>query len=190
MSRFFRALRHKPAEYEAGSSAPPQWVPAPEPSVSPYPFPSLTLAHLSLQHKWGKWNEAPEEEFDAAVEFCREYPVQPPRLLPSEAVDRINEVGCRAWGIDYPASPRFAGHILSDSKGGPAVVTIQTQPECKDVSLLSNLPIIAGLYDIQGKEGVYYEILINRMDGIIAIGMLHCADLLETFSQREVLLYR
>ena len=28
-----------------------------------------------------------------------------------------------------------------------------------------------GLYDIQGKEGIYYEILINRMDGIIAVGM-------------------
>ena len=44
-------------------------------------------------------------------------------------------------------------------------------PQCKDVCLLSDLPMMAGLYDVQGKIGVYYEILIHRMDGIIAIGM-------------------
>ncbi|KAF8901063.1 hypothetical protein CPB84DRAFT_1778382 [Gymnopilus junonius] len=153
MSRFFRALKHKATDFEPGSSMPPQWAPAPE-----------------LSHKWGKWNEAPEQEFDAAVNFCAEYPLQPSRLLPSDAVDRINDLGCKAWGIEYPTSPRFVGHIASDSKGGPGITAIQTRPECKDVCLLSNLPIIAGLYDTQGKEGVYYEILINRMDGIIAIG--------------------
>jgi len=29
---------------------------------------------------------------------------------------------------------------------------------------------MAGLYDIKGKTGVYYEVKINRMDGILAIG--------------------
>lgn len=36
--------------------------------------------------------------------------------------------------------------------------------------LLSNLPVIAGLYDIKGKTGIYYEVQINRMDGFVAIG--------------------
>lgn len=35
---------------------------------------------------------------------------------------------------------------------------------------MSDLPILAGLYDICSQKGVYYEIMINRMEGIIAIG--------------------
>jgi len=95
----------------------------------------------------------------------------PPRLLPSDAVDRINTEGCKAWGIQLPTTPRFAGYVQSGNKGGPAVIKVQTMPQCKDVCLLSDLPMMAGLYDVQGKFGVYYEILIHRMDGIIAIGM-------------------
>ncbi|KAF8966898.1 hypothetical protein BDZ97DRAFT_1805781 [Flammula alnicola] len=132
---------------------PPQWAPAPEES-----------------HKYGKWNEAPEEEYEAAEAFCQEYPLHPPRLLPSDVVDKINEIGCKAWGIEVPISPRFVGHVQNDSKGGPGVITVRTAPECKDVCLLSDLPIIAGLYDIQGKVGIYYEIYIAKMDGIIALG--------------------
>lgn len=59
---------------------------------------------------------------------------------------------------------------LNDSKGGLGVVRIQTEPACKDVCLLSDLPILAGLYDTHGKTGIYYEIYVHRMDGIIAIG--------------------
>jgi hypothetical protein len=105
-----------------------------------------------------------------------------PRILPSHVVDRINSIGCKAWGIQYPTSPRFSGQIRNtdEAKGGPAVVTITTSEECKDTSLLSDLPILAGLYDIHGKQGVYYEVLIQRMGGFIAIGTssftyLHCA---------------
>ena len=47
---------------------------------------------------------------------------------------------------------------------------METSLECKDVCLLSDLPIVAGLYDIKGKTGIYYEVQIDRMDGIIAIG--------------------
>ena len=32
---------------------------------------------------------------------------------------------------------------------------------------------MAGLYDIHGKTGVYFEILIRKMEGIIAIGKSH-----------------
>lgn len=74
--------------------------------------------------------------------------------------------------MDVPITPRFRGYVQNqnDTKGGPNVVRVQTAPDCKDVCLLSDLPIMAGLYDTQGKSGVYYEILIHRMDGIIAIG--------------------
>lgn len=123
-----------------------------------------------IQHDYGKWNEAPEEEYAAAENFCREYPVHAPRLLPSNAVDKITAIGCKAWGIEVPISPRFVGTVHNDVKAGPAVVTVVTRPECKDICLLSDLPIIAGLYDIQGKVGVYYEIYVRRMNGIIALG--------------------
>ncbi|KAF8176307.1 hypothetical protein BJ912DRAFT_701876 [Pholiota molesta] len=162
---FFKSLKgkfsvlHSSSESTATSSStlfqetPPQWAPAPE-----------------ISHKYGKWNEAPEEELAAAIDFCDTYPLNAPRLLPSDAIDRINAVGCKAWGIEAPINPRFVGHIQNDSKGGPGVVTVNTRSSCKDVCLLSDLPIIAGLYDIQGKYGIYYEIYISRMDGIIAVG--------------------
>ncbi|KIK09543.1 hypothetical protein K443DRAFT_671446 [Laccaria amethystina LaAM-08-1] len=156
---FFKHLKDKFSEHHHSSSstsshsAPPQWTPAPE-----------------ISHAYGKWNEAPGEEYDAAEQFCKEYPPQLPQLLPSNAVERIGEIGCKAWGIEYPISPRFIGNIKSDFKGGPGVTTVQTGSDCKDVTLLSDLPIMAGLYDIHGKTGVYFEILIRKMEGIIAIG--------------------
>ncbi|CAA7261963.1 unnamed protein product [Cyclocybe aegerita] len=163
---FLRSLKGKLKENASSSShsgwpgsnssaAPPEWAAAPE-----------------VSHTWGKWNEAPGEEYDAAQLFCRDNPVNAPRLLPSLAVDRIAEIGCRAWGIEVPESPRFVGRVqnIGEAKGNSAVVTVQTQEECKDVCLLSDLPIVAGLYDVQGKTGVYYEVCIRRMNGIIAVG--------------------
>ena len=47
---------------------------------------------------------------------------------------------------------------------------VVTDKRCKDVCIFSNLPIIAGLYDIKGKQGVYYEVVIRKMGGIIAVG--------------------
>ncbi|KAF8804414.1 hypothetical protein BYT27DRAFT_7225186 [Phlegmacium glaucopus] len=126
--------------------SPPQWAPAPE-----------------QPHEFGKWNDAPGHEYDTAEDFCNRYPLDPPKLLSSHIIDRIDQVGCRAWGIEVPDTPRFVG-------GLPGVINVQTQSGCKDVCLLSDLPIMAGLYDIQGKSGVYYEVHIEMMDGIIAIG--------------------
>lgn len=130
--------------------------------------------NLSNQHKYGKWNEAPEEEYEAAEAFCSEYPLQPPHLLPSAAIDAINKTGCQAWGIEQPTTPRFAGSVMNPrNKKGTIVSTIRTDSKCKDTCLLSDLPLMAGLYDIQGKTGVYYEVKINKMDGIIAVGELN-----------------
>jgi hypothetical protein len=93
-------------------------------------------------------------------------------------VDRINALGCKAWGLespsfDYPYSRhRFSGFIqnLNDKKGGLGLIDVETYAQCEDVCLLSDLPIMAGLYDIQGKTGVYFEVSIEKMNGVIAIG--------------------
>lgn len=51
---------------------------------------------------------------------------------------------------------------------------METARECQDTCLLSDLPILAGLYDVQGKQGVYYEVEIVQMDvndaGIVTVG--------------------
>jgi len=47
---------------------------------------------------------------------------------------------------------------------------VRTEKGCQDTCVMSDLPIMAGLYDIHGRRGVYYEIRVNRMDGVVAIG--------------------
>ena len=54
------------------------------------------------------------------------------------------------------------------------MTTIRTDKRTKDTCLLSDLPILAGLYDLQGKTGVYFEVYIQKMVGIIAIGEFIC----------------
>lgn len=139
-------------------ASPPKWEPAPE-----------------QRHTLGLYAEATEDEFESAQQFCAAYPPERPRLLPSEAVERIDAVGCRAWQIELPRSPRFRGDIYNvagDQKGGGGsdVVRVVTEAACQDVCLMSDLPILAGLYDVHGKLGVYYEVKVLRMDGLIAIG--------------------
>ncbi|OCB89094.1 hypothetical protein A7U60_g3778 [Sanghuangporus baumii] len=147
---------------------PPEWAPASEPSST-----------------YGMKNEAPEDEYEAAEEFCEQNPPDSPRFLPSADVDRIREIGCKGWTLVPPKLSRFKGHITeirtvrgkessssytSGEKSGPKVIEIVTEKGCGDSCVLSNYPIMAGLYDIQGKEGVYYEVTILQMDGVIAIG--------------------
>lgn len=122
------------------------------------------------QYAFGKLRDAPEDEFEAAELFCQMNPPDPPRLLPSAVVDRIQSLGGSAWGIQYPSSNRFSGTIQNNSHGGVANVKVRTTPKCRDVCLMSDLPIVAGLYSTHAKTGVYYEVKINRMNGCIAIG--------------------
>ncbi|KAF8999764.1 hypothetical protein BDQ17DRAFT_1308220 [Cyathus striatus] len=137
---------------QAGA-APPVWAPAPE-----------------ISHALGKFADATEDEFEAAESFCSQYPPQEPSFVPSYLLDRISEIGCKAWGIERPDTPRFQGIIQDDAKGGSGTTRVHTTPQCQDTCLLSDLPIMAGLYDIQGKTGVYYEVLIHKMEGIISVG--------------------
>lgn len=133
---------------------PPEWEPAPEES-----------------HNLGLFNEASDEDFAAAQAFCHRNPQEAPRLLSSDTVERIETEGCRAWTIELPTASRFVGRIQAGGeKGGASVATVSTDEKCREVCLMSDLPIMAGLYATQGKSGVYYEVLIRKMDGIIAIG--------------------
>lgn len=135
--------------------APPAWTPAPEQS-----------------HTWGLRSDVPADEFEAAEEFCERYPMESPRLLSSSIVERIEVEGSKLWTMERPISSRFVGQIVYDGgEKGRSVTRVVTKKSCGDVCLMSNLPLLAGLYEIQGKSGVYYEICIRRMDGIIAIGM-------------------
>lgn len=156
---WFKELLHKVRDRSpspiADNGAPPEWAPAPERS-----------------HTLGLINEATDDEFASAEKFCAHYPPNPPRLLSSEVVQNLEEQGCRYWGIEYPRSPRFKGEIHNGDKKESSlnVVKVKAKKDCQDVCLFSTLPIMAGLYDIQGKSGIYYEVLIHKMNGIIAIG--------------------
>ncbi len=144
-----------PGSPTADSAAPPDWAPAPERS-----------------HTLGLFNEATNDEFESAERFCSRYPPNPPKLLSSAVAQDVEEQGCRYWGIESPRSPRFKGAIHNgDKKGSLNVVTVKTKKDCQDICLFSSLPIMAGLYDIQGKSGIYYEVLVHKMNGIIAIGI-------------------
>lgn len=134
--------------------APPGWTPAPEQS-----------------HAWGLHSDVPEDEFEAAERFCKQFPLESPKLLSSAMVERIATEGCKPWTMDRPVSDRFFGHIASGrGEKSSGVTRVVTEKGCGDVCLMSNLPLLAGLYDVQGKSGVYYEVQIQKMDGIIAIG--------------------
>ncbi|KAG6910761.1 hypothetical protein DXG01_007648 [Tephrocybe rancida] len=156
---FFSRFKASKPQYNPPTSAPPGWAPAPETS-----------------HQFGLQNEAPEEEFEAAEAFCAAHPVEPPHLLSTNIIERINAAGSRVWGLEPPRITRFIGNILNpeDSKSGDGCVQVATSQLCGDTCLMSNLPLVAGLYEIQGKYGVYYEVYIESMDtqseGFIAIG--------------------
>ncbi|PBK69071.1 hypothetical protein ARMSODRAFT_957385 [Armillaria solidipes] len=157
MLRFIRNNREGSSR-SYPTQAPPQWSAAPE-----------------VPYEYGLYNEAPGQEYDDAEEFCDKYPVQPPRIMPSYVVDKISNNGSRSWGIDIPPpGSRFSGTIYNidpkpDSKA-PSVVRVRTNKKCLDYCLFSDLPVMAGLYETPGKVGFYYEILIHRMDGFIAVG--------------------
>ena len=137
------------------SDAPPEWQPAPE-----------------QVHAEGLHADASEKDFEAAERFCERYPPAPSRLLSSAALEEIRTVGCRAWQLEVPATPNFHGVIYPNSgeKRSTGVIRVITKEDCQDACIMSNLPILAGLYDTRGRTGVYYEVKILHMDGVIAVG--------------------
>ena len=152
--RIFRVLsRRRPSE-ERG---PPRWKPSSERS-----------------HKLGLLNEASDYDYERAKAFCKSHRPNPPKLLPSNVIDSIRLLGCAAWGLEYPTNSRFAGQIersdQTKSGSGGGTWKVRTEKGCQDTCIMSDLPVMAGLYDIHGRRGVYYEIRVNRMDGVVAIG--------------------
>ena len=74
-----------------------------------------------------------------------------------------------------PSSPRLNDYFESGIDRG--MTKVVTDEECTCVCLFNDLLIIADPYDIKGKRGVYYEVVIWKMDGIIAIGNTSSAQL-------------
>ena len=139
------------------NASPPEWTPATEQS-----------------HALGKYEDATPYEYEEAQQFCARLPAERAKLLPSDMVERLSKEGCRPWGMKYPPSPRLKGHVESGSdKGGAGTTKVVVDKKCESVCIFSDLPIIAGLYDTKGKQGVYYEVVIRNMAGLIAIGMTH-----------------
>lgn len=94
-----------------------------------------------------------------------------PKPLPKEMVKRLPQEGPKLWKLNEPLNDLFKGKIESgtnESLGG--VTRVVTDATCEDSCLWSNLPIMAGLYDTGKKEGVYFEVKINDMKGVIGIG--------------------
>ncbi|KAG6813435.1 hypothetical protein H0H92_011132 [Tricholoma furcatifolium] len=144
----------------APKQPPPKWSPDPQ---------------QSIQHALGLKNNAPQEECHSAEIFCERNPVEDPRLISSHIADRIRAFGPRVWGIETPRLARFRGEIVNaeDVEGDRTVTTVTTRQGCGDTCLMSNLPLVSGLYEIpQGKEGAYYEVNIGEMTdkGFVAIG--------------------
>lgn len=155
MGLFRRIFAHDEEQtVNQDSDAPPEWAPAVERSRT-----------------FGLYNEAPEEEYKAAEEFCRNNPPWAPRFLPSAVVEHIQEEGCKAWELETPQLRRFKGKVVNGSSRKQKVCEVWTEKDCGDSCIMSNLPIMGGLYDVHGKEGVYFEVTIKKMDGIIAIGI-------------------
>jgi hypothetical protein len=143
---------------------PPAWTSAPEQS-----------------YVYGRFNEASEQDCDRADSFCALNAVERARLLPSSDIDRIAGEGSNAWGLEFHLTDpsftqrqTFQGTIDNQNKlGGTGIVTrVETTKGCKDCCLISNLPLISGLYyrPPARERGVYFELTIHKMNGVIAIG--------------------
>ncbi|KAF9816368.1 hypothetical protein IEO21_04121 [Rhodonia placenta] len=153
----FSLRRHSPYHPEASappSRPPPAWEPAPEPS-----------------HPEPLYNDATIDSFERANTFCRENPVNMPmQLLPAD-LERISSEDCGAWRLEPPLGKSFCGDIYNDYKRSTGrVVRLATYNGCEDTCVMSDLPLMAGLYDIRGKVGFYYEVTVRKMNGVIAIG--------------------
>jgi Ran-binding protein 9/10 len=149
--------RHRLEEEER--QPPPSWKPAPE-----------------RPHTFGLLHEASDDDWERAEEFCRTHPLNPPRILPSNSIDRIQLLGCAAWGLERPNTNRFVGRIQRGNQNKPSngdgPWKVCTQKSCQDTCVMSDLPLMTGLYDIHGRRGIYYEVRVNRMEGVVAVGTL------------------
>lgn len=137
------------------SGAPPEWTPAVEQSST-----------------YGVFNEASDESYEKALDFCRRNPVESSAILPSHTLSDIADNGCLEWRIQ----PDNSSHVSVNSSEKGRLSHIRSRATCPDTCLLSNLPIIAGQYHFPNDGGVYYEIIVHKMTnptkgGVVVIGM-------------------
>lgn len=148
--------RHAHQQPEVPPGAPPEWAPAVEQSYT-----------------YGLQNEASDESYEKALEFCEKHPVESSAILPSRTIADIDSNGCSEWRIQAHDSSHVAVVHNSNGKGG--LSQIRSKVGCPDTCILSNLPIVAGQYHFPNDGGVYFEITVNKMTdpskgGVIAIG--------------------
>jgi Ran-binding protein 9/10 len=134
---------------------------------------AIHMNHLKRAH--GKYSDAPEDEMGAAEEWSNEHFLEEPRILEAHVVERIKAEGARAWSLEFRSDyciyrDRWTGTIERSSQG---LITVSSTASCKDVSLLSTIPLRAGQYKpIKGNFGAYYEVTILKMgtEANISIG--------------------
>jgi hypothetical protein len=147
----------------------------------PNPPPGLPewSASVSKTYANGLYSDAPEDEYQAGEAFCATHPVEAPRLLSSHIIQSVREQGYACWGLAMPVLSRFKGiianvpgvDVASSSGTTSGLTTVKTAGGCGDTCIFSNLPIIGGLYQSPpGLRGVYYEVKVHLMEGVIAIG--------------------
>ncbi|KAF8523286.1 endosome protein [Hysterangium stoloniferum] len=143
----------QPCSYSPPHGPPPSF----DPSASTLPG---WTASAEQPYEWGLKHEATTDEYEAAEQFCKDYPLEPPRLLDSRTIDEIRDKGPSLWQMIPPNSARFQGRMMYTGEG----TIIATGSDCKDTCLLSNYPVVGGYYCQTGQKGVYYEITVNFMD--------------------------
>ena len=172
MSWLHRHLHPSTAKY-----APPAGPPPGIPSEGALP-PAWAPAEEESRRD-GLFGDASTDDYEAGKRWCSDNPVESARFFASVDIERVEEQGCRVWELVKPEGrwSRFRGVIEDDvnyraGSKGERVIRVRTTEKCGDTNMLSNLPLVAGMYGVsRGKEGVYYEVRIDDMQGCIAVGM-------------------
>ena len=112
----------------------------------------------------------PHKRFDPTAVECRSAEIlySQDRMKMKEPLP-LEKLLRQPWTMEEPMSGLFKGYV-GDLAG---VTEIVTDAECEDSCFFSNLPIVAGSYggdQRKGKKGIYYEVVIEKMEGEIAIG--------------------
>ena len=140
--------------YASNGVSPPGWTP-----------------NIKDSYEHGLYSDATHDEFESAKLFCARHSVDGPKPLPEDTVEILSQKGCGPWQMKLPQSHGLKGQVGSRTGSQElGVIKVVTEKGCESTCIFSNLPIIAGSYDIVGKKGVYYEVVVKKMKGVIAIG--------------------
>ena len=155
----------------ADSNAPPAW----EASAG-----ESTVARL---YPYGVYHDAGRNNYERGVRFVHMHPdINPPQLIPLEALDLIRTHGPGAWTLTLPS--RFDGEISRNRSGTTQVKS--TFSSWTDKTVLSSLPLLWGKYaPPESSKGVYYEVTFDKVgrDTTIAVGF-GCYLIRRTFDYR------